>query len=124
MLLITLSHVAALTLTLAALAWYRPQALRSIGNGLIRLCDAMQTARAVFQGTAPTVAPRLKKGFSTVTWEPKPAASLTPIQSDVLQALIAQGATRGRAKSSVDRAIAALPPSATFDDLFRKAVTA
>jgi hypothetical protein len=124
MLIIALSHIAAFLAAFILTAWYRPQALRSLGNGLIRFCDAMIYARAIFQGSKPPNAPSPRKAAALTTWEPKPAANLTPTQADVLQALIQQGATRGHAKSSVDRAIAALPPSASFDDLFRKAVTA
>ena len=54
---------------------------------------------------------------------PDPAdGQLTPLHDDVIQALVAQGAKEGKAKIAVCRAIVSLPASATFDELWRKAL--
>jgi hypothetical protein len=116
MLIILLSHISALTISLIAIAWYRPIWLKALGNGLIRLSDAMQTARGVFQGSKPAAAVKRQKGPVAAT-----QLSLTPTQQDVLDALLSHGARKSDAKKLLNRAIAELPATADFIELFRKA---
>lgn len=102
------------------IAWFAPGVFKVIGAAFFALGDASESIRGTFSGKYSTYR---RKGIQLVeAIEPK--ADLTPVQKDVLQALIAQGATKTRAKASVDRAIASCPAQASFDELWRKAVAA
>ena len=103
------------------LAWFFPGFFKVLGAALYALGEAVESIRGTFGSRFKT---HRAKGLQTApvaeTWEPK--RELTPTQNDVMQALIAQGATQKRARVCIDRAITALPAQASFDDLWRKAV--
>jgi hypothetical protein len=118
MTLSTFALIQALALMLSAIltAWYRPSWLRGFASFLLDLTDAIQAARAVFQSAESKSTP---KGKPTLV-EP----DLTPVQAEVLSALINQGASRSKARLSLAKAVASLPADAGFDALFLKAVAA
>lgn len=107
------------TWVVIALAWFFPRAFKIAGAALYALGDASENIRSTF---GRKFARYQRKGIHVAIREPESSLRLTPVQEDVLQALIAQGSPRGKAKASVDRAITALPATATFDELWRKAV--
>ena len=106
-------------------AWYRPAWLQTFSAAIARFAAAVQAFRAVING--PSI---IKVSREACQQSRKPSVNtpapitLTPVQQDVLDALVAQGANPKHAKAAVSQAIAALPTDAGFDDLFKKAVAA
>ena len=107
-----LALIAAAVLT----AWYRPTAFQSLANGLIRFCDAIQAARAVFQ--APAVI-RLSTKI-----RPAKAADLAtmrdPLFEDVHSALVNLGTPAAAAKAATTKALAA--GRRDFETTFKQAL--
>jgi len=120
-----LIEAVALIAAVVLIAWYRPTWLQALAAGIARFSEAVQAFRGVIN--APSVIKVSREAYqqSRKASSKTPAPiTLTPIQQDVVDALIAQGADSKHAKAAVSQAIAALPTDAGFDDLFKKAVAA
>lgn len=96
-------------------AWYKPSWLKSFASFLILFADAIQAARSVLEGKSPRG--KVVASISEV-------AQLTPVAQDVIEGLMAQGASKREAAAKVNRAVSELPKTATFDEIWRKAVAA
>jgi hypothetical protein len=114
-----LIQLAAIILATIAAACFRPSWVKSIAAFLVTFADAIQAARAVFQGTESKSTPaKLQPITGRIPYPESEAAA------DVFMALVAQGAKKAEAEKKVSIALSALGPNANFDELWRKAVAA
>jgi len=112
-----------------AIGWFCPQVFKIVGALLYSLGEACENLRSIFNGTYCGIR---SKGLHVVAQKPVPPAArvmeskstpeLTEVQTDVLQALVTQGANRKKAEASVLAASIELPKNVSFEDLWRKAI--
>ena len=103
-----------------AIGWFAPQVFKIVGAALYALGEACEAMRGVFDRSYRQ---SRRKGPGTESGA-KHSEQLSGVQSEVLEALVSQGAGIRAAREKVARATAELPANATFDEVWRKAVAA
>lgn len=91
------------------MAWFFPGALKVLGTFLYALGEASESLRDRFQHLR-------KHGLKAALESDLKAVEPSQDQRDVIDALVAQGATRKKAGSVV----LAMPSGMTFEEMFRK----